>query len=218
MSMDAPKRIFLVDDHPLVREWLSMLINQQPDLTVCGDAGSAATALQQVEELRPDVVIVDITLESGSGLELVKDIRRVSPASICLMLSMHDELTYAERSLRAGARGYVTKRDSTKKIIVAIRQVLEGKLFVSEELKTLLSEKFLGGGLPLTDVESLSDRELEVFGMLGQGKETREIADSLSISIKTVQVYCTRIKEKFHLATHTDLLREALRWWDSRNG
>lgn len=214
MSQDK-KRIFLVDDHPLVREWLSMLINQQADMCVCGDASSAPEALGQMTELRPDVVIVDITLESGSGLELVKDIRRISPGSICLMLSMHDELTYAERALRAGARGYVTKRDSTKKIIVAIRHVLEGKMFVSDELKTLLSEKFVGGSLPLTDVDGLSDRELEVFGMLGQGKETREIADSLNISIKTVQVYCTRIKEKFHLATHTDLLREAIRWWDS---
>lgn len=216
--MDTLKNIFLVDDHPLVREWLSTLINQQPDMRVCGDAGSAPEALGQIAEMQPDVVIVDITLESGSGLELVKDIRRVSPTSIPLMLSMHDELTYAERALRAGARGYVTKRDSTRKIITAIRHVLEGKIFISDELKTMLSEKFLHGAVPLTDVQELSDRELEVFGMLGQGRDTREIADSLNISIKTVQVYCTRIKEKFHLASHTELLREAIRWWDSRRG
>lgn len=214
--MSEKKRVFLVDDHPLVREWLSTLINQQTDMTVCGDAGTASVALGKIEELKPDIVVVDITLESGSGLELVKDIRRVCPASLSLMFSMHDELTYAERALRAGARGYVTKRDSTKKIIVAIRQVLEGKIFVSDELKTLLAEKFLSGGIPLSDVQELSDRELEVFTMLGQGKDTREIADSLKISIKTVQVYCTRVKEKFGLTNHTELLREAIRWWDTR--
>lgn len=214
--MSEAKRIFLVDDHPLVREWLSTLINQQADMTVCGEAGRAPEAVEKIAQLLPDVVVVDITLESGSGLELVKDIRRVSPASIPLMFSMHDELTYAERALRAGARGYVTKRDSTQKIVLAIRQVLEGKVFVSDDLKTLLTEKFLGGGLPLTDVQQLSDRELEVFRLLGQGRDTREIAESLNISIKTVQVYCMRTKEKFHLTTHTELLREAIRWWEAQ--
>lgn len=210
--------VFLVDDHPLVREWLTNLIHQQADLHVCGEAGTAPEALREIERLRPAVVIVDITLEDGSGLELVKDIRRVSPRSLPLMLSMHDELTYAERALRAGARGYVTKRESTRKIITAIRQVLSGRMFVSEELQSLLTERLLIGNTEGTPISQLSDRELEVFQMLGQGRETREIADSLRLSIKTVQVYCARIKEKFGLAGHNELLREAIRWWDASGG
>ncbi|MBX3734327.1 MAG: response regulator transcription factor [Verrucomicrobiae bacterium] len=213
--MSLPRRIFLVDDHPLVREWLTTLIEQQEDLVVCGEAGDAPQALQSIERLRPDVVIVDITLPSGSGLELVKDIRCVSPESIPLMLSMHDELTYCERALRAGARGYVSKRDTTRKIITAIREVLQGRLFVSDELRTLMAEKFVSGSAPVSDVRQLSDRELEVFRMLGEGRETREIAETLGLSIKTVQVYCARIKEKFGLANGTELLREAIRWWDA---
>lgn len=212
------RSVFLVDDHPLVREWLTNLIHQQPDLQVCGEAGTAPEALREIERLRPAVVIVDITLEDGSGLELVKDIRSVSPRSLPLMLSMHDELTYAERALRAGARGYVTKRESTRKIITAIRQVLEGRIFVSEELQSLLTERLLSGSAEPSQVSLLSDRELEVFQMLGQGRETREIADSLRLSIKTVQVYCARIKEKFGLAGHNELLREAIRWWDASGG
>jgi len=207
--------VFIVDDHPLVREWLTTLISQQPDLVVIGEAESAPDALTKIEKQQPHVIIVDITLASGSGLELVKDLRPVAHESKIIMLSMHDELTYAERALRAGARGYVSKRDTTKKIITAIRQVLEGKLFISEEMKELMTEKFLGGSGGVTSLEDLSDRELEVFRMLGQGKDTRDIADQLHISIKTVQVYCARIKEKLKLGTHTDLLREAMRWCDS---
>jgi len=204
-------QVFIVDDHPLVREWLSNLLVQQDDLVVCGEASDAAVALSEIERLRPDVVIVDITLASGSGLELVKDIRKVSPRSVPLMLSMHDELVYAERALRAGARGYVTKRDTTKKIITAIREVLAGRLFVSDAMKTLLAEKMVGGASLSYDLSELSDRELEVFRMLGQGDDNRMIAATLGLSMKTVQVYCARIKEKFHLKTHTELLREAFR-------
>ncbi len=190
------RRVFLVDDHPLVREWLTNLINQQPDLEVCGEAEEAPKALQAIEALQPDVAVVDITLASGSGLELVKDLRRIVPRLVTVVLSMHEETLYAERSLRAGARGYVTKRDTTKKIIVAIRHVLEGKLYVSDEFKSLMAERFIDGGTPTgtgTETERLSDRELEVFRMLGRGMETRHIAESLNISIKTVQVYCARI-------------------------
>lgn len=213
--MQKPHRIFLVDDHPLVREWLTTLINQQSDLIVCGEAESAPDALSEIERLKPDVVVVDITLADGSGLELVKDIRKVSEGSLTMMLSMHDELTYAERALRAGARGYVSKRDTTRQIIPAIRQVLEGKIYLTSEMKEVMAEKFLGLGNS-NGVEQLSDRELLVFQMLGQGRETREIADSLKISIKTVQVYCARIKAKFQLANHTELLRHAIRWSESR--
>lgn len=213
--METIHSIFVVDDHPLVREWLGTLLSEQPDLRVCGEAGSAEEACAAIERLQPDVVIVDIALPTGSGLELVKEIRRLAPRSIPLMLSMHDELVYAERALRAGARGYVSKRNTTRQIISAIRQVLEGKIYVSDEFKELMTERFAGASSGATEVPQLSDRELEVFRLLGQGRETREIAASLQISIKTVQVYCARIKEKLHLASHTELLRRAIRWCDS---
>ncbi len=209
-------RIFIVDDHPLVREWLTNLINQQGDLEICGEAGDAPSALGGIEKLRPDVAIVDITLTSGSGLELVKDIKQVSPDVACIVLSMHDEVLYAERALRAGAQGYVTKRDTTKKIIAAIRAVLSGELFISEDMKVLLTRKFIARGSERCGIEGLSDRELEVFEMLGSGIETRGIAESLNISMKTVQVYCPRIKEKFHIESATELRREAVRWLESR--
>lgn len=211
------RRIFLVDDHPLVREWLTNLIHQQPDLEVCGEAEDAPRALQAIGALKPDVAIVDITLASGSGLELVKDIKRNAPSVVVVVLSMHDESLYAERALRAGARGYVTKRDTTKKIIIAIRDVLEGKLHVSNEFKALMTEKLIEGGTNSSSVQTLSDRELEVFRMMGQGYETRRIAESLCISMKTVQVYCARIKEKLNLQNITELLREAVRWCETEN-
>lgn len=211
------KRVFLVDDHPLVREWLTTLINQQNDLVVCGEAEDAPRALRAIENLQPDAAVVDITLTSGSGLELVKDVKRVAPRVAMVVLSMHDESLYAERVLRAGARGYVMKRETTKKIITAIREVLEGRLYMSDEFKTSLTEKLVEGNRGESHVDQLSDRELEVFRQLGQGHETRRIAESLGLSIKTVQVYCARIKEKLNLANATELLREAMRWWESQN-
>jgi len=211
----ARRRVFLVDDHPLVREWLTNLIDQQRDLVVCGEAEDAPQALSAIEALKPDVVVVDITLSSGSGIELVKDIKRSVPSVAIVVLSMHDETLYAERALRAGARGYVMKRETTKKIIIAIRSVLEGKLYVTDEFKASIGEKHLEGATGGSPLEQLSDRELEVFRMLGQGYETRRIAESLHISIKTVQVYCARIKEKLGIGNATELLREAVRWWES---
>jgi DNA-binding NarL/FixJ family response regulator len=216
--MTTVHSIFLVDDHPLVREWLRALLTQQGDFNVCGEAESAPEALQKITQLKPDVVIVDISLSSGSGLELVRDIRRVSPQSIPLMLTMHDELTYAERALRAGARGYVSKRNTTRNIITALRHVLRGKVYVSDEFKELMTEKLLLGGEQVVTPVRLSDRELEVMRMLGEGRDTREIGDSLSISVKTVQVYYARIREKLHLSSHTDLLREAIRRHDAGTG
>jgi DNA-binding NarL/FixJ family response regulator len=211
------RRVFLVDDHPLVREWLTTLINQQNDLVVCGEAEDAPRALQAIENLQPDVAIVDITLASGSGLELVRDVKRVAPKVVMVVLSMHDESLYAERVLRAGARGYVMKRETTKKIVAAIRHVLAGRLYVSDEFRASLAEKLIEGGGAESPVDQLSDRELEVFRQLGQGLGTRRIAESLGISIKTVQVYCGRIKEKLNLADATELLREAMRWWESQH-
>ncbi len=218
--MNRPKtKIFLVDDHPLVREWLGNLIHQQPDLDVCGEADAAGPALDAIAKLKPDIVIVDITLKDGSGIELLRNLKAIRPAMPSIVLSMHDEQLYAERALRAGARGYIMKREATKNVIEAIREVLEGRMYLSERLKSLFSEKFLGGapgaGSP---VEQLSDRELEVFELLGQGCETRQIAETLHISMKTVQAFCARIKEKLKLSTATELLREAIRWHESQHG
>jgi DNA-binding NarL/FixJ family response regulator len=211
-------KIFLVDDHPLVREWLTNLIHQQPDLDVCGEADEAPQAFQAIARLKPDVAIVDISLKSGSGIELIKDIRTLRPPVAIIVLSMHDENLYAERALRAGARGYIMKRETARKVIVAIRRVLEGKIYLSERMTAVFAEKFLDGNLPGSGpaVEQLSDRELEVFQLLGQGYETRQIAESLHVSMKTVQAFCARIKEKLKLNSATELLREAIRWQENQ--
>jgi DNA-binding NarL/FixJ family response regulator len=208
----------LVDDHPLVREWLSNLIHQQSDLIVCGEAETAPTALHAIAVTKPDVAIVDISLKDSSGIELIKSIKASHPRVAVIVLSMHDERLYAERALRAGARGYIMKRETTKKVIAAIRRVLEGRLYVSEKLASIFAEKFVDGHAPpaRSPIEQLSDRELEVFQMLGEGQETRQIAESLHVSMKTIQVYCARIKEKLKLANATELLREAIRWNESR--
>ena len=190
-------KILLVDDHPLVREGVANLINQQPDLAVCGEAASEPQALALVGLVQPEVVIVDISLENGSGIELIKSIKAVHPTVVMLALSMHDESLYAERALRAGARGYLMKREAAKKVIQGIRAVLAGQLFVSEKIAALMAEKYVGGqtSAPASPVEQLSDRELEVFQLLGRGQSTRQIADHLHVGFKTVQAYCARIKE-----------------------
>jgi DNA-binding NarL/FixJ family response regulator len=211
-------RIFLVDDHPLVREWLTNLINEQSDLAVCGEAESGPQALQAIGQLKPDVAIVDIALRDSSGIELIKDLKQTCPSVAVLVLSMHEESHYAERALRAGARGYIMKRETTKKVIAAIRQVLAGELYVSEATARAMAAQFVAGkSLDATSPgQLLSDRELEVFEMLGQGRGTRQIAESLHVSVKTVQAYCARIKEKLDLGSATELLREAVRWLENR--
>jgi DNA-binding NarL/FixJ family response regulator len=214
-----PKSVFLVDDHPLVREWLTNLINQQPGLRVCGEAESGPPARERILALKPDIAIVDIALKDSSGIELIKDLKQCCPAVAVLVLSMHEESHYAERALRAGARGYIMKRETAKKVVTAIRQVLQGKLYMSESLATAMAAQFVAGK-PLAAgslVEQLSDRELEVFELLGDGRGTRQIAEALNVSIKTVQAYCARIKEKLNLASATELVREAVRWRESAN-
>lgn len=219
-SEEGKKRIFLVDDHPLVREWLTNLIHQEPDLRVCGSAAAAPEALEAMLALKPDGAIIDLALERGSGLELIKDVRASCPEVKVLVLSMHEEGVYAERALRAGARGYLTKRETTQKVIAAIRQVLAGKLYMSEEFAAAMTERFIegkGSGTGPGGME-LSDRELQVFEMLGSGLETWKIGETLGISIKTVQTYCLRIKEKLHLEGGGELIREAVRWHDRKHG
>ena len=210
--------IFLVDDHPLVREWLSQLIHQQPDLMVCGEAESAPEALEAIGRLRPSIAIVDISLRQGSGIELIKQIQSLKLPVAVIVLSMHDESLYAERALRAGARGYVMKRETAKNVVAAIRRVLDGKLYLSENLTAHFAERFVDPRANLTTsaVSLLSDRELEVFQLLGQACETREIAEKLNVSMKTVQAFCARIKEKLNLSSATELLREAIRWHEEQ--
>jgi DNA-binding NarL/FixJ family response regulator len=209
-------RVFLVDDHPLVREWLTNLVNQQPDLQVCGEAETAADALRGIEATKPKLAIIDISLNAASGLELVKDLCLQHPSVAPLVLSMHEEELYAERAMRAGARGYVRKRETSKNILAAIRRVLEGGIYVSEKLSNEMAVKFLKGqegvGAAQSRVQQLSDRELEVFQLLGQGRSTSQIAEQLNISLKTVQAYCVRAKEKLGLTTAAELLREAILW------
>lgn len=210
--MQEKARILLVDDHPLVLEWLGNLINQQADLETCGATGKSAQALQWIEKLAPDVAIVDISLADGSGIELIKNIKACAPQVQVIVLSMHDEALYAERAMRAGARGYIMKREATTKILQAVRSVLQGRLFLSPEVAMLMAERFVEGTAPgeISPVSSLSDRELEVFELLGRGVGTRKIAENLHVSVKTVQAFCARIKVKLGLASATELLREAI--------
>lgn len=213
-----PTRIFIVDDHTLVREWLANLLRQEKDFEVCGQADSAPAALAGMSAAPPEIAIVDLSLKSGSGLDLIKDLRLQSPGTQVVVLSMHEEIFYVERAFRAGARGYVTKRDSTHRIVEAIRAVLAGNVYANSGLLAQLTERMVG--LSATKhrgrVESLSDREMEVYRRLGEGQGTRKIATEMNLNIKTVQSYCARIKEKLGLANISELVREAVRWVESR--
>ena len=207
-------KIFLVDDHPLVREWLTNLLHQQTDLMICGEADNATAALAAIAATSPELAIVDISLKSSSGVELIKNLKAQCPALPVLVLSMHDESLYAERVLRAGAHGYINKSETAQKMVEAVRRVLGGKLYISERVAELMASRTITGrnSASQSPVELLSDRELEVFQKLGNGIGTRQIATDLSVSIKTIEVYCARIKEKLNLTSATGLLREAIRW------
>jgi DNA-binding NarL/FixJ family response regulator len=211
------RRIFLVDDHPLVREGLANLINGQNDLVVCGEAEDSAGAITGIAKTRPDVALVDISLKNESGLELVKNLESQFPLVALIVLSMHDEALYAERALRAGARGYVMKRESTKSVLASIRRVLEGGVYVGERVVNSMARRFTSSpkGDDSSPVERLSDRELEIFRLLGQGRTTAQIAEDLHLSLKTVQAYCARAKEKFGVSSLGELLRAAIRWEDA---
>ena len=216
---ESRKRIFLVDDHPLVREWLGHLINRQTDLTLCGEAGGASEAMGEIRRCAPDAVVVDISLGGSSGIELVTEIKLAFPKVAVLALATHEDSNVnVERALRAGALGYVAKRETTAKIVSAVRQVLRGEYFLSGPLALAMTRKYVErpARAGLSPAERLSNRELEVFGMLGRGFETRRVAEELHISMKTVQAYCARIKEKLHLNSATELLREAI-LWDQRD-
>ena len=218
--MSHPKiTVFIVDDHPLVRDWLSRLINEETDLEVCGWADKADEAIGAIERLKPGISIIDIGLRGKSGLELIRFLTDQNPDERILVLSMHDEAVYANRALKAGARGYVCKRETTERVVMAIRRILAGGMYISEPLAEALAAG-LSRHKPTAsvgDVSLLSDREFEVFGLLAAGRETSEIAKDLSVSTKTVQSYCARIKEKLVLRNATELLQAATRWADAQN-
>ena len=214
-SRPPPKsRVFIVDDHTMVREGLRQLIEYDPALTVCGDAADAQMAMEGIRRSNPDVVIVDITLANSSGLDLVKHIRSEQEDLPVLVVSMHDESLYAERALRAGAMGYVMKNEPAKTVTAAIHSVLVGEMYLSRKMSSTVLSRFMRGETqePMSPLETLSDRELEVFRMLGQGKGTRQIAQDLDLSIPTIQSFRNRIKEKLRLKTGPELVLHAIHW------
>ncbi|MBN1805203.1 MAG: response regulator transcription factor [Sedimentisphaerales bacterium] len=218
-SNEKKADILIVDDHPIVRQGLTELINHEKDLTVCGQAEDANQAMKAVKELTPDLAIVDISLKETSGMELIKDLNTQYPNLPVLALSMHDESLYAERVLRAGARGYLMKAEATEKVIIAIRKILRGEICISDKMASKMMRKLVGGNTEInaSPVELLSDRELEVFQLIGKGFGTRQIAQKLYLSIKTIETYRAHIKEKLNLANSAELLQYAIRWVNSRN-
>lgn len=213
-AAEAKLRILLVDDHPMVRERLAAAIHEQPDLVVCGEAEDRFTALDLIEKTKPALAIVDLTLKQSHGLELIKDIRSRFPDLATLVVSMHDELLHAERVIRAGARGYITKQEATDKIMIAIRTVLGGNVYMSEKMASRIATGAVGSrkGTNALPVDRLSDRELRVFELLGQGHNTRQIADDLHLDMRTIETYRARIKEKLDLKDANELLQYAIRW------
>lgn len=219
-SLRGKKRIFLVEDHPIFREGITVAINNEAELSVCGFSDNAAKALSAIGDLKPDLAVIDITLPGRSGLELIKDLRAVSPETTLLVVSMHDELLFAERALAAGAKGYVMKDADTGTVIKAIRQALAGSVVVSQKISERILETFTGSRsrTPTTLVEQLTDREFGVLQLIGRGMDTPSIARQLHLSPKTVAVHKTRIKEKLKLKTATEVIRFALTCEESHRG
>jgi len=213
----AQKKILIVDDHPMMREGLSGVINHESDMTVCGVSENAHQAMDAVQRLAPDLALVDITLPGKSGLELVKDLKALHPRLVILAISMHDESLYAERMLRAGANGYITKHEPPEELVKAIRQVLNNRVYVSNEVSEKLLRRFSRQPARAEwPTEVLTDREFEIFQMIGQGKSTREIAAQLNLSPKTVDVHRGNIKQKLELKDATALIRHAVRWVETQ--
>lgn len=208
--------IYLVDDHPLVREGLAQLVNQEPDFLVCGSAEDSRKAYADIVEMAPDAAIIDLSLQGDSGLDLIKSLQSLPRPPAVLVLSMHDEAFYAERALRAGALGYVMKRETSGKVIAALRQVLKGEVYVSAAIASNAAERFVrsrsSGTSPL---DALTNREIEIFRMIGMGRENRRIAEELHVSLKTVQAHCANIKDKLGFENATILMREAVKWVES---
>ncbi|MGA9356423.1 MAG: response regulator transcription factor [Terriglobales bacterium] len=210
----AKQRILVVDDHPIVRQGLALLINREADLVVCGEAEEATGAIHVLASSHPDVLILDISLNGPDGLDLLKTIRTTHPALPVLILSMHDESIYAERALRAGANGYIMKQEATEKVLVAVRRILSGEIYVSDRIANKMLKHYITGSGTLrnSSIADLSDRELEVFRLIGEGHGTRQIAEELHLSIKTVESYQAHIKEKLSLRSSRELMQRAIQW------
>jgi DNA-binding NarL/FixJ family response regulator len=216
--MSAKARVVVVDDHPLFRERLCQLINNELALEISGEAETAQEALEMIRETRPDMAIVDITLKTSSGLELIKSIKALSIGVPVLVLSMHDEALYAERAMRAGASGYITKNQEAPQILEAVKTVLAGKIYLSAEMTSSLLKGFTAAGSrnASNPIERLSDRELQILSLIGRGRSTRDIAKLLNLGIATVDTYRARIKDKMNFRNATDLLHFAIRWVSER--
>jgi DNA-binding NarL/FixJ family response regulator len=217
-----PKKysVLLVDDHPIVRQGLALLIDREADLSVCGEAEGAHTAFHAIETLHPDIVVLDISLSGPDGLDVLKEIRMKSADLPVLILSMHDESIYAERAMRAGANGYIMKQEATEKVLIAIRRILQGDVYVSDRLTKTMLQQFVRGGPPAnrSPLLNLTDRELEVFRLIGEGHGTRRIADELHLSVKTIESYQAHIKEKLALRNARELVQHAIEWTFNLNG
>jgi len=212
--------VLLVDDHPIVRQGLALLIDREADLSVCGEAEGAHTAFHAIENLHPDIVVLDLSLNGPDGLDVLKEIRMKSADLPVLILSMHDESIYAERAMRAGANGYIMKQEATEKVLVAIRRILQGDVYLSDQLTKTMLQQFVRGSAPAksSPLLNLTDRELEVFRLIGEGHGTRRIADELHLSVKTIESYQAHIKEKLALRNARELVQHAIEWSFNLNG
>jgi DNA-binding NarL/FixJ family response regulator len=207
-------RVLLVDDHPIVRQGLALLIDREPDLCVCGEAESAHSAFHAIATLLPDLVVLDISLSGPDGLDVLKEIRMKTTNLPVLILSMHDESIYAERAMRAGANGYIMKQEATEKVLVAIRRILQGEVYLSDRLTSTMLQQYVRGAsqVKTSPLVNLTDRELEVFRLIGEGHGTRQIADDLHLSVKTIESYQAHIKEKLALRNARELVQHAIEW------
>ena len=210
-SESDKSKVVVVDDHAIVRQGLAELINDQPDLIACGEADSPAAAMKVIAETQPDVAVVDITLAQGDGVELCRQLHERWPALAILVLSMHDESLYAERVLRAGAMGYVMKQEPQETVMAAIRRVLKGETYLSDKMASKLLRSFRGSrGSDAPPLERLSDRELQIFRLIGEGRNVKDIAEALFLSPKTIETHKEHIKQKLNLESSNDLLRYAI--------
>lgn len=215
----AKRRIFLVDDHPITRQGVVVLINQEADLEVCGEADSAPKAFDLLQKSKADLAVVDISLKTTSGIELTKNLKVLLPDLPVLIMSMHDESLYAERALRAGAKGYVMKQEASDNILIAIRRILDGELYLSDKMKEKMLHRLVHNRKDevVFSIDTLSDREMEVFQLIGNGFSTRQIATKLNLSVKTIDSYREHLKLKLHIEKGADLVRHAIQWVKSEN-
>lgn len=217
--MQKKSKVFIVDDHPIVRQGLMQLINQESDFVVCGDAGDIPSAKEAIAKSRPDVVVIDIALRQSSGIRLIEDVAHQYPDIFIVALSMHDESVYGERCLKAGARGYIMKQEEPENVIAALRKVTAGEVYISENLRDIFLNKFINKKYqtPGSSISSLSNRELEVFQLFGQGLKTQQIAAELNLSVKTIETHIEHIKRKMNFKNLHELTTSAIRWAVGQN-